>query len=330
MLSIKPIGSSDQQVSYYANLGKEDYYVSGGEAPGIWMGEGAAELELTGKVQGRQLRNVLRGFSVDGKTKLVQNAGQANRRSAFDLTWTVPKSVSVARSIADDTEQRLIDKCCDDAIKKTIGLFQELCGSTRRGHNGEVVQDAKLAMAVFRHETARGVPGKLPDPNLHWHVVVPNVAVRPDGSTGAFNAKKLFAKNMKMALGASFRAELAKQLSEAGLQSFRPKKKHRDELVSWFELRCVPAKLVGEFSKRRKEIEQWLSKHGLSGAKNAEKAALNTRKGKEDIRREELFKYWKEVGREFGFDPNLIRDEMSHGMQPDGQHTFSVLSLIHI
>ena len=94
MLSIKPIGSSDQQVSYYANLGKEDYYVNGGEAPGIWVGEGSSKLELSGKVQGRQLRNVLRGFSVDGKTKLVQNAGQANRRSAFDLTCLLYTSPS--------------------------------------------------------------------------------------------------------------------------------------------------------------------------------------------------------------------------------------------
>lgn len=79
MLSIRPIGSSRQQVAYYVNLGKEDYYVNGGEAPGRWFGSAIKALGLDGIVRGEQLRNLMRGYSVSGTAKLVQNAGQANR-----------------------------------------------------------------------------------------------------------------------------------------------------------------------------------------------------------------------------------------------------------
>lgn len=100
MLSIKLIGSSKQEVGYYADLG-EDYYVDGGEPPGTWWGTGAKELGLSGKVDAKTFRNILQGYSADGKKRLVQNAGKRERRAAFDLTFTVPKSVSIARVAAD-------------------------------------------------------------------------------------------------------------------------------------------------------------------------------------------------------------------------------------
>lgn len=308
MLSIRPIGCSSEQISYYANLGREDYYVNGGEAPGTWYGAGAETLGLSGKVQGEQLRQILLGYSVDGQTKLVQNAGQKNRRSAFDLTWSVPKSVSALWSQSDLDDRFEIEWRCELAVHKAVDAFQSLCGASRRGHDGIDVQEARLAMAIFRHETARGLPGEAPDPNLHWHLVVPNVAIRPDGSTGAFDARKLFQKSMKMALGALFRAELSKQLREMSLESHRPLKPHRDENVSWFELTAVPGKLIAAMSKRRTEIEKWLTKHGLSGAKNAEKAALKTRQNKQPFPREHLFDAWRKLGEEFGLSAEKIKN----------------------
>lgn len=321
MLSIRPIGSSTAQINYYANLGNEDYYVNGGEPPGIWIGEASLALGLEKQVSGQHLRFLFQGYSIDGKQRLVQNAGAPNRRSAFDLTWSVPKSVSALWSQVD-LEQRLqIEQACEAAVRKAAEAFQKLCGVSRRGHDGTEVQQAKLAMALFRHETARGLPGQTPDPNLHWHLVIPNITVRPDGTTGAFDARKLFQKNMKMALGALFRAELSKQLLSLGLDSYRPVHPTRKEPVSWFELRDVPSELVVEMSKRRREIESWLRKNGLSGAKNSEKAALATRQNKETISRTELFDNWRKIGRDFGFNNEQIHKvlESCHSSILDSQ-----------
>ena len=316
VLSIRPIGCSNEQINYYTNLGKEDYYVNGGEPPGTWLGEGSLALGLKGQVLGPHLRHLMQGYSIDGEQRLVQNAGAPNRRSAFDLTWSVPKSVSAFWSQVDLEKRLQIEEACETAVRKAAEAFQKLCGVTRRGHDGTEVQQAKLAMALFRHETARGLPGQAPDPNLHWHLVIPNIAVRPDGTTGAFDARKLFQKNMKMALGALFRAELSKQLLDLGLDSYRPIHQTRKQPVSWFELNDVPSDLVVEMSKRRREIESWLRKNGLSGAKNSEKAALATRQNKKTISRTDLFESWQEVGRKFGFTNEQIRKSFDSQNSP--------------
>ena len=307
MLSIKPIGSSTQEVSYYSGLGKEDYYLAGSEPPGTWWGTGASSLGLVGKVDSAPFRRILRGYSKDASTALVQNAGDKKRRAAFDLTFSAPKSVSALWSQVGFKKRKLIEAACTKALYKTLDEFQSLCGVTRRGKQGISVEQAGLVAAIFRHETARGIPGHVPDPNLHFHVVLANVVARRDGSTGAFDARALFSPNMKMALGALFRAELSKELGLLGLESFRPKRPN-GKLASWFELQVVPVGLIAEFSKRRLEIEKWLRKKGLRGAKAAERAALATRTKKESITRKMRFFAWQETGQKHGLSEVSLED----------------------
>ena len=299
MLSLKPIGSSSSEVGYYTQLGQEDYYVKGGEPPGNWWGIGASKLGLSGRVTSLEFRNVLQGRAADGRTALVQNAGQRKRRSAFDLTWSVPKSVSVAWSQETLAGRRQIEAAGERALMRVLDVVQEYCGVTRRGHRGATLETAGLAAAVFRHDTARGIDGEVPDPNLHWHVVLLNVSTREDGSTGALDARALFQPHMKMALGALFRAELAKELGALGYSSYRPVRNGRE--ASWFELDAVSSELVDAFSKRRKEIVDWLRARGLSGAKAAERATNATKEAKGIWTRDQLLQAWQETGRRFGY-----------------------------
>ena len=77
--------------------GLDEYYTGGGEAPGRWMGGGVAGLGLTGEVAPSDLRAVLAGLSPD--TGLTPNGATLSthprRVPGFDLTFSVPKSVSV-------------------------------------------------------------------------------------------------------------------------------------------------------------------------------------------------------------------------------------------
>lgn len=301
MLSIKLIGSGANQVNYYASLGTENYYTEGGEPPGEYWGSGSKLIGLEGKVGNKELGNLLAGYSICGKNKLVQNAGSKARRAGFDLTWSVPKSVSVAWSQSDLSKRLLIERAGERAVKRSLQVVAELCGKTRRGRNGERIEDAHLIGAIFRHDTAREVEGGVPDPQLHFHSVMCNVVVREDGTTGALDGRPLFKKSMKMALGALFRTELSRELGKLGLTSHRPKNRFGKE-ASWFELEAVPKELIKAFSKRRLEIKEWLKKRGLSGAKASELAATKTRKGKRPQKRSSLFEAWKEVGLEHGFE----------------------------
>ena len=61
MLSIGAMGAG--QGSYYTGLSREDYYLAGGEPPGLWLGEGARDLGLTGPVNAEALNRLFEGLS---------------------------------------------------------------------------------------------------------------------------------------------------------------------------------------------------------------------------------------------------------------------------
>lgn len=311
MLSIKPIGGSCKEVNYYSTLGdaeQHDYYAEDGKRPGIWFGSGATSLGLTGAVNPATFKNLLDGMSADGTDQLVRTRkrGQISRRAGFDLTFSMPKSFSVAWSIADRETRTEMDRCARAALYETLQLVEELCGQTRRGKDGVRVEDGKLTFAVFSHDTARGIQGQAPDPNRHFHAVLVNAVVRGDGSTGALDARPLFKKRMKMAIGALFRAELSNRLEKLGIATERPTRTPSGDKASWFELACVPRNLLTEMSKRRAEIESWLVRNGLSGARASEVAALRTRENKSCHSQRELFESWRAAGKRHGFCQSQI------------------------
>lgn len=306
MLSFKPLGATNNELTYYANLGEAesaDYYSEDGARPGRWRGAGAEMLGLSGDVDPLVFRNLLEGKNPDGTKSLVQNQrGVRGRRAGFDLTFSLPKSFSVLWSQASEAERKQLDAVAELAILRTLGVVEELCGKTRRGKGSQVTESAKILFAVFSHDTARGIPGEAPDANRHYHCVMPNVALRVDGTSGSVDARPLFARRMKNALGSLFRAQASMLLrEELGVETYRPQKEGRDEPVSWWEVTGVPLGLVKAMSKRRTEIEDWLRRTGLSGARAAEKAALVTRQGKTKHTRRELDVAWREQASVWGF-----------------------------
>lgn len=320
MLSIKAIGNSAEEVNYYANLGSFEsdtfeYYSEANLRPGIWWGGGASALGLEGVVSPEVFANVLEGRTPEGTRSLVQQQRSKNRkrRSGFDLTFSVPKSLSCLWSQLPREDREKIDKLVEDSVHRTLEAFVSLCGQSRRGKGGNTIEDAAPVIALFRHDTARPIPGGIADPNLHVHAVVANLCFREsDGTFGAWDARKLFGKRMKMALGAMFRAELSSKLQEhLGLKTYRPLRGRKKKVASWWEISGVPAAFVEAMSKRRKEIERWLKKHGLSGAIASEKAALNTREGKSKHSMEELYAEWNRLGQKHDFGPQQAIDLLS-------------------
>lgn len=282
MLSISPPIAAAQG-SYFGGLAREDYYTEGGEPPGIWCGRGLGALGLAGKVDSEVFQHLLLGYSPDGRTPLVQNAGELMRQAAWDLTFSAPKTLSVFWSQADERTRQIIQEIQARAVAKALDYLEDVAAFTRRGHAGQQVERAFWIMATFLHGTSRAQ-----DPQLHTHVVLLNLALRADGSTGTILSQPVF--RHKMAAGALYRAELALLLQERlGLNVERVK--------SWFEIEGVAPALVAEFSKRRKEIEQFLRERGQEGPVAAKEATLLTRSVKQHLPREVLFRQWREIGR---------------------------------
>ena len=283
MLSISKAFKGAGKADYYLNLAQEDYYLGGKEPPGFWLGEAASSMGLPNTVLGDHFRNLLAGFDPTGAARLVHNAGSDNRRSGWDLTWSVPKSVSVAWSQATPETRAVIEQAVRDAVRRGIAYLEGVGVVSRRGTNGVVHERARLLFAAFEHSTSRAQ-----DPQLHIHTILINLGLRSDGSTGTLEPRTLY--RHQLAAGALFRAELAARLERTlGLRARREGR--------CFELIGVDPALIAEFSKRRAQIEARLHEMGIFTAAAAEKAALATRTEKEVPPRDELFLRWQEVGR---------------------------------
>lgn len=297
MLTIGAMGAG--QASYYLNLAGEDYYIKGGEPPGHWYGQGASEIGLEGHVTPEHLYNLFDGLSPDGSESFVQRQRHSDRsahRPGWDLTFSAPKSVSALWSQLNHQQRQEIQQAHEMAVKAALDYIQDTCLFTRRRRGDVELEPTKMVAALFEHSTSRAL-----DPQLHTHALLLNVGVRSDHTIGAVSSMAIF--QAKMTAGALYRAELAAQLQDRmGLELRRER--------SWFEVKWVPQRLIDEFSKRRKTIEEGLEAKGQTSAKAAAQVAMETRERKEEVSRDNLFGQWRVIGKHhsgfaFNFE-NLI------------------------
>jgi len=297
MLSIEKLGSN---LDYYLELATAEYYLSGGEPPGRWYGQGAARLGLSGVVDHQTLRHLAAGYARDGEKKLVQNAGKEKHQVGWDLTFSAPKSVSVLWSVAPDDIRQTIQHCHEAAVCKAIDFVEQKFSHSRTGKGGKGQVKVGLAVGLFEHGTSRAN-----DPQLHTHALVLNLGLAPDAITRSILSRPLF--RAKMVTGALYRLELAHQLvKQLGLR-----------LVSkgfGFEVKGVPQALCDDQSKRRQQIEEALAAFGSSSAHASHIATLETRSRKETKPRADLFESWQQDAKSFGFTPASIRNLI--GRQP--------------
>lgn len=284
MLSIGQMGSG--QGSYYQGLAHQRYFQEGGEPLGQWWGQGAARLGLAGQVETDPFLRTFEGFHPFTDERLVQNAGKQGRLCGLDLTFSAPKSVSTVWAVSDREEQGAIQRDHAAAVQAALGYLEDECAFTRRGQKGQQSDPAGLVVAVYEHGTSRAQ-----DPQLHSHALCFNAGLREDGTFGALHTGKLF--HAKMAAGALYRAELSRRLELRGYAVERT--------ANTFEIRGVPASLVEAFSQRRAEIKRALAERGLSSARAAAVAALDTRSVKEHIAREQLVVQWRQAASEHHF-----------------------------
>lgn len=291
MLSIGVMASG--QGAYYIGLAREDYYIDGGEPPGIWHGKGAEALGLCGRVDGAELTRLFEGFHPKDDRALIEIQSHRGHRPGWDLTFSAPKSVSTLWSQADAPTRQAIQEAHLQAVQKSLDYLEDTCPVARRGRGGEHQERGGLVFATFEHGTSRAQ-----DPQLHTHALFLNVALREDGSYGTVNAESVF--KAKMAAGALYRAELAHALEE------RPGLAVEREDVS-FGLPGVPRSLCERFSTRRAEIEAVLAQKGMDSPEAAAIAALATRSVKGHVSREDLFAQWQKVGQLFGWEQEDAR-----------------------
>lgn len=276
MLSIGKLANGQQQ--YYERQvaeGKDDYYSGRGEAPGEWVGRGAAHLGLSGRVEAARFNALAAGVdpSDPALTRTLRDDGRSSQVAAYDLTFSAPKSVSVLFAAADERTAGELVGAHEAAVSAALDYVQDEAVRVRRGHGGQSVEPGGgLVAAAYRHRMSRAL-----DPQLHTHVVAANVTRGPDGRWTGLWGTPLYreAKTAGYLYQAHLRFEVTRRL---GLE-WGPVTKGSAELAA------LPEEALGEFSRRRHEIlarERELAAAGTSLDRSGrERVAYDTRERKD-------------------------------------------------
>jgi conjugative relaxase-like TrwC/TraI family protein len=255
------------------------------EPEGRWLGQAAATLGLVGTVDGPGLRALLAG--VDPVTGEVLSAHHDRVRVvAYDCTYSTPKSVSVLHALGSEEVRAHVRAGHEEATTAALGYLERRGARVRRslsrGQAASSVPAGGFAAAAFLHRTSRA-----PDPHLHSHVLVANLAPGPDGRWSALDARGLF-----LELGT------ARDLYETQLRSELTTRLG----VSWRQLQGAWADLAGidpavgrAFSRRSSDIATALAQAGRSGPRATRIASVRTRPDKDlATPYEELVTDWRE------------------------------------
>ena len=127
-------------------------------------------------------------------------------------------------------------------------LFREACFA-RRGDGGHRLVEAQGFLgAAFRHRTSRAG-----DPQLHTHVVVPNLVQGSDGIWSAPDGRHLFV--WAKTAGTLYQAALRAELAPLGL-GWNVRRSGLGELAG------IPKAILQAFSTRRADIEAAMEARG--------------------------------------------------------------------
>lgn len=327
------VSISKMSVSYYieqvtvgdaapAGTGSRDltrYYTEAGAPPGRWIGSGTVGLGIdTGtRVTSQAARRLLEDSAHPetgerlGRAPIAKQQAPAGAKTAagkaakseresvagFDLTFSVPKSVSVLWAMADDQTKAAVHAAHRRAIDDSLSWLDDRVIQTRAGHAGVAkVATRGLIATAFDHWDSRAG-----DPQLHTHVVIANRVQRAsDGAWTTLDSVALH-KNV-VAASERFNGILFDELARTlGTQAeIRGESAHDYDDITLadrnarIELAGVPGELIDAFSSRSRVIEaetdrliaKWEADHGTAPtgqdlAQLRQQATLTTRTAKD-------------------------------------------------
>lgn len=302
MLTIKAITSAASASQYYS--AQDNYYltdVSTLDESTTWYGKGASDLELSGQVEPGMFLQLLEGRMPSGQQLGRMNQyGELEHRPATDITLSAPKSVSILALVGGD--KRLVD-VHNKAVRTTLDAIQKMAAEARVTFNGQTgfEKTDNLVVALFQHTTSREL-----DALLHDHCLIMNMTKRKDNEWRSLSSKsrsdkehpdngfrEIIYQNQHY-FGLIYNSSLAKGACDIGYDI-----EVKDQYGN-FEIKGVPQDFIDKSSKRRQQILTSLSEKGLSSAKAAEKANLDTRRAKESVNSQSLGTVWREEAEKQG------------------------------
>jgi conjugative relaxase-like TrwC/TraI family protein len=311
MMSVAKL--SPGQEAYYERSvadGIDDYYAGRGESPGVWVGRGAAELELDGVVGDGEPGRLIGGkhpltsaelrrhpprkqITVERIDPATGERGVEVKTLApvagYDLVFSPPKSVSLLHALGGDDVRHAVARAHLAAWQAALGYLEQRACVTRKGKNGVVRERGSgFVGAAYQHRTSRAQ-----DPHLHTHVIVANMARGSDGEWRALDGAPIL-KHYRLAAGYLYQSQLRFELTRSlGVE-------WREPSGGMAEIAGVPEAALRAFSQRRAQVLDYLERRGSSGFYAAKVAALETRDRKEPIDLPRMRQEWQARAAEHG------------------------------
>lgn len=216
--------------------------------------------------------HILSGRSADGR-ELNDRQYRAmletskSRIGYIDLTFSAPKSVSIAWAFAPTAAERaIIHQAHKDAIDSVMLAIEKEIGRASKGRSARFGYEAgSIGWVSFDHYAARptvevirtdelGQPftelhrltstkGRVPgDMQIHTHVAVPNIVETPTGRAGGLDLAQLEGRIHEW--GALYQAYLASNLRVHGVQM------ELDQRTELAKISAIPDHVVAHFSRR--------------------------------------------------------------------------------
>jgi conjugative relaxase-like TrwC/TraI family protein len=177
----------------------------------------------------------------------------------FDLTFSAPKSVSLARGVAGgDVVDKAVAQAHSTAVREPMEYLAQHAGYTRV-HNAatgskDLARLPGLVAIAYQYETSRAG-----DPHLHTHVIVPNRQARADGKLVSLDGTSLY--HDARAAGVIYQATLRRELHQLLGIEWGPADPH----TGMAEIAGVDLETIRNWSQRATQLREWAA-HNLKGA----------------------------------------------------------------
>lgn len=321
MLRINQNSSSAGAKSYYTQA---DYYTEGQELVGVWRGQGAERLGLSGNVDKADW-DALCDNRHPGTNLPLTPRKKTERRIGYDFNFHVPKSVSLLYSLTRD--EQLLDAFRESVRDTMTEMEAEMQTRVRKSGKNEDRTTGNMVWGEFVHFTSRPIDG-VPDPHLHAHCFVFNTTFDKQEDAwkaGQFSSLKRDAPYFE----ARFHVRLARRLGELGLDVTRTKK-------GW-ELTGLDKKTLDKFSRRTALIEEEARRKGILDPEEKSELGAKTREKKQkeltldelrvewlsrltDDERDQLYGVQRLVGaapvhEQAELAPTVVQQAISHGFE---------------
>jgi conjugative relaxase-like TrwC/TraI family protein len=280
------------------------YYSEDKKVVGRWSGQLSERFGLSGAVRREDFEKLCEGQDPTTGAQLVRRVkahtrgdadGKTTRtkghRAGFDITFSAPKSVSLAAIVGGDDR---IKEAHAEAVSLALRELEKYA-QARLGGNRPAETTGKLLFATFQHDAARPSQKEgYAAPDLHTHNFAFNLTETAGGKIKPLQPHEIY--KCQQYAKALYRARLAESLQKLGYEIQVNRETEAPEIAG------ISRAYIEASSTRQKEIKE--AQKAL-GAKSTRKIASRNRRTK-TYDREEMKARHQELDKQFGGQAHAV------------------------